>query len=124
MGYRSEVVLAITSKVLPQFLVTMAKSPEARALCYQHADERKDNYDGEGGILFRWSHIKWYEGYEPIDALCDFMGWCDDEVIGEGNEEVDADACYKFVRVGEDMDDNESRGYGFEDIYIERSVTY
>ena len=124
MGYRSEVVLAITSEVLPQFLVTMAKSPEARALCYQHADERKDNYDDEGGILFRWSHIKWYEGCEEIDALCDFMGWCDAEVIGEGNEEVDGDACYKFVRVGEDMDDNESRGYGFEDIYIERSVTY
>ena len=60
MGYRSEVVLAVSKEVLPQFLVTLAKSPETRAMCYQHADRRVDDYDGEGGVLFHWYGAKWY----------------------------------------------------------------
>ena len=33
MGYRSEVVLVVGKEVMPQFMVTMAKSSDARALC-------------------------------------------------------------------------------------------
>ena len=33
MGYRSEVILAVGPEVMPQFMVTMAKSPQARELC-------------------------------------------------------------------------------------------
>ena len=32
MGYRSEVVLVVGKEVMPQFMVTMAKSSDARAL--------------------------------------------------------------------------------------------
>ena len=38
MGYRSEVVLVVSKEVMPQFMVTMAKSPEARALCWSEHD--------------------------------------------------------------------------------------
>ena len=44
MGYRSEVVLVVGKEVMPQFMVTMAKSAEARALCFAEAD-RKNDYE-------------------------------------------------------------------------------
>ena len=116
MGYRSEVVLAVAEKVMPQFLATMAKSPETRRLCFQdHCDMVKDYY-GKGNILFRWSSIKWYEGYEEMDALTSFMDWCD--------EEEDNEVEYRFVRVGESYDDIVHRGQGFDEIYSAIEVRY
>jgi len=116
MGYRSEVVLAVAEKVMPQFLATMAKSPETRRLCFQdHCDMVKDYY-GKGNILFRWDGIKWYEGYEEVDALTNFMDWCD--------EEDDNEIEYRFVRVGEEYEDIVYRGCGFPDIHPETTVRY
>ena len=117
MGYRSEVVLAVAEKVMPQFLATMAKSAETRRLCFQdHCDMVKDYY-GKGNILFRWSSIKWYEGYEEMDALTDFMDWCDDNT-------GDLDDGYQFARVGEDHDDIIYRGHSFPDICLSTAVCY
>ena len=115
MGYRSEVVFVVAKEVMDQFLVTMAKSPQAREMCFGEADKRIKDYDGEGNILFNWHSIKWFEGYEEIDAIVDFMDWCD----GDEHEAVNF---YRFVRIGEDSDDNVHRGWGFQDIYIERSI--
>ena len=49
MGYRSEVVLYVGPEVMPQFMVTMAKSPQARALCFADADHTIKDYNGEKG---------------------------------------------------------------------------
>jgi hypothetical protein len=108
MGYRSEVALAVGKDAMAQFLTTLAKSPEARALCFQGSDEVVKDYDEEGSILFKWSQLKWYDSYEEIRALVDFMDWCDCSGLDE-----DLIASYKFVRVGDDTDDVESRGEGF-----------
>ena len=40
MGYRSEVILAVGPEVMPQFMVTMAKSPQAREMCWADHDGR------------------------------------------------------------------------------------
>ncbi len=122
MGYRSEVVFVVAKEVMPQFLVTMAKSPQARAMCFSEADRMIKDYDGDGNILFSWSGIKWFEGYEEIDAIVDFMDWCDGEHIAVDGDETEAVNFYRFVRIGEDSDDNTHRGWGFESIYIERSI--
>ena len=53
----------------------------------------------------------------------DFMDWCENETIEVEGKEVSADEYYRFVRVGEEMDDNEVQGWGF-DIHIERNKTY
>ena len=124
MGYRSEVILAIGPEVMPQFMVTMAKSPEARKMCFAEADTMiKDYCDIEGAFLFRWGHIKWYDTFEEIEAIQDFIQWCEDARIEVDGKEVNADEYYRFVRIGEEMDDNEVHGWGF-DIHIERSATY
>ena len=114
MGYRSQVVLAVSKEVLPQFLTTLARSSEAKDLCFVHSDKKIDNYDERGGFLFMWDHVKWYDSYECVAAIQDFMDWCDDE-----NDED-----YRFVRTGEELDDNEVRGWGFDHIYVTRSVEY
>lgn len=120
MGYRSEVVLVVGPEVMPQFLTTLAKCPEARDLCFKHTDEMIKDYDNEkGALLFRWTEIKWYEGYEVIDALTDFMDWCDDTRV-EGADAIDF---YDFVRVGESSDDIVHRGGGFS-IYPQTRITY
>ena len=124
MGYRSEVILAVGPEVMPQFLTTLAKSPDARALCFQEHDDMIKDYCGEkGAMLFRWDCIKWYESYEGISALQDFIDWCDGEDIEVDGKQVNADGFYRFVRIGDEMDDNETQGWGF-DIHIERSATY
>ena len=78
MGYRSEVILAVGPEVMPQFMVTMAKSPQARELCWADHDEMiKDYCDIKGAFLFRWGGIKWYDSYECVQAIIDFIDWCE-----------------------------------------------
>jgi hypothetical protein len=58
------------------------------------------------------------------------MNWCDGEGVPSGEKKkdgtemmFDAAEFYRFVRIGEEMDDNEVQGWGF-DIHIQRSATY
>ena len=118
MGYRSEVVLVVGAEVMAQFMVTMAKSTEARSLCFGDAQMVK-NYQETGSILFQWDYIKWYEGYEAIDALSDFMDWCDAEEDVDGSAEH-----FRFVRVGEEASDFVCRGFGFDDVSVERGISW
>ena len=124
MGYRSQVVLAVGKQVLPQFLVTMAKCPEARAMCFSHVDRMIKDYDDDGAMCFFWDGVKWYDSYECIQAIEAFMDWCEAEGIGEGTDATDASYFFRFVRTGEDNDDNVVRGYGYDDIYISREIQF
>ena len=135
MGYRSEVVLVVGKEVMPQFMVTLAKSPEARAMCFDEA-QRMNDYDGKGNMLFAWDHIKWYDSYEGIAAIGDFLDWCDSEHVPVSEEQkaqdksptpvthVDGDQCYRFVRIGEELEDVECRGCGFWDVAVRREIEY
>ena len=51
MGYRSHVVLAIAEPLMAHFMVTMAKSPEARAMCFGDGEPKRD-FQGEKGSFF------------------------------------------------------------------------
>ena len=126
MGYRSEVVLVVGKEVMPQFMVTMAKSPEARALCFAEATRHED-YEEKGNMLFAWDCIKWYDSYEEIRAIEDFLDWCDSEDVPSQDakgERVDGDECYRFVRIGEEGEDIEERGSGFWDVGVRRSIEF
>ena len=124
MGYRSEVVLVVGKEVMPQFMVTMAKCREARALCWDGADDREMNYAEEGSILFRWAEVKWYDSYEEIRAIEDFMDWCDGEEIEVEGDTHAAMDFFRFVRVGEEIEDVEQRGMGFWDVGVQRAISY
>ena len=133
MGYRSEVVLYVGPEVMPQFMVTMAKSPQARELCFAEADQMVKDYNGEkGSFLFKWGWLKWYDSYECVSALTDFMDWCDSEFLPSGKKredgtEIENEAMefYKFVRIGEETEDIEYRGDAmWGDICVNRSIEF
>ena len=122
MGYRSQVVLAIGEALIPQFMVTMAKCPEARTMCFGDADHRRDFQGEKGSLFFEWDHIKWYAGYEEVQAIEDFLNWAEDKLKIDGKE-IDGDEHFRFVRIGEEYEDIEVRGYAF-DIHPVRGIEY
>ena len=148
MGYRSQVVLAVDEKIAPAFMAMLAKETEAHDLCFRDADEVITSYAEDGSFLFRWDHIKWYDSYPEIQAVEAFMQaanendlrdygektppmverlvWNDPvERTGQVKKMVEGtwDEHFRFLRIGEDNDDVEEYGYGF-DIYMTRGIEY
>jgi len=124
MGYRSQVVLAISKELIPFLMLATSKNKEAEALVFQHADKFDRNYEGEKSWLLMWDGIKWYESYPAVDAIEKFVteAECDEYNItdDDGNKVLSSDLI-RFVRVGEDNGDIEVRGSGYLDI---TPVTY
>ena len=128
MGYRSEVILALDAKLVPALMTAFAKCEETQKLCTKDTDNLDTDYDGEGNWLMRWDHIKWYESYPEvamIEKLVEGMECEDLSEFGLKNDDnaPDYTELFRFVRIGEEMDDNEVRGYGFDNIYISRYIS-
>ena len=126
MGYRSQVVLAISKHLTPFLTLATSQNAEAQALVFKHADHFDRDYGGDKSWLIRWDHIKWYESYDDIQTLEKFIQEAHDD---EYEFEVDGKAqssCehIRFVRVGEDSGDIEMMGDGFWDIYPTTHICY
>jgi len=122
MGYRSEVVLAISKDLMPHFLGVFAKSPDTRALVFKHNDHINENYDGKETFIVSWNDIKWYESYPEIDAINSFIEDCEGDEI-EGLEEPWDH--FRFMRLGEDTEDMVEKGYLHAcDICFHRSISF
>ena len=116
MGYRSDVIFACTADAVPILLAEAGKSAALQELLFADADEKLlGNYDSEGSYLFRWECIKWYDAYPAIQAF--------KQMIQKIVEKLDEEA-YRWVCIGEEVDDNEVEGWGFDHIYISREITY
>ena len=134
MGYRSEVVLAIAPEAASAFMALCAKSPKVMEFCHD-ADVFKSGYAQKGDWFMHWSHIKWYDSFPEIEALNEFvtMMECDNLTdYGEPEHPKRSDGSddqwgeyFKFVRIGEDQDDVEDKGWGFQsDIGLQRSIYF
>jgi len=134
MGYRSQVVFAIAPEAAHAFMALQAKHPEVLALC-NDADDFSSGYEQEGDWFMHWSHIKWYEGYdEDVGPLIRFIEALDSDDLsefGEPENPKDADGkeqgwhhYFKFIRIGEDYEDIEDKGWGFGRIGIDRQVHF
>ena len=111
MGYRSEVVFAIGPPLVDKFLAVMAASEKVRDLVKYNETYKEGirfNFYSEGDIVVNLNSIKWYEGYEEVDKIKEFF----DEAVNanDGSEE-----CVRFIRIGEDPQDQEVIGYYEED---------
>ena len=116
MGYRSDVIFACTADAVPVLLAEAGKSAALQELLFADADEKLlGSYDSHGSYLFCWNHIKWYDGYPAIQAF--------NQMIEKIVEKLDEEA-YRWVCIGEELDDNEIKGFGFEHIYISRGIEY
>ena len=126
MGYRSQVVLAISKHLTPFLTLATSQNAEAQALVFKHTDHFDRNYEGENSWLMTWDGIKWYESYEDIQTLEKFI---QEATSDEYSFEVDgkkqsSSEHIKFVRVGEESGDIEMSGDGFWDIYTNTSICY
>ena len=126
MGYRSHVVLAISKHLTPFFMMKLSQSKEAEELVFKHADEFDRDYNGDKSWLIRFDSIKWYEMYDDIITLENFI----QEAAGDeyefeiaGVKQSSAEHI-RFVRVGEEATDIECSGDGFWDIYAHTSISY
>ena len=131
MGYHSQVVFAVAPELMPHFLAVLAKSQPARELCFAHADETINDYIDEGSRLMKWDSVKWYDSYQSVRALIDFMNWADDQEFPttKGNmmdeiENMEGSMFYRFVEIGEDADDVTIRGEAYWDINVRREACY
>ena len=129
MGYRSEVILAIDAEVVSALMAAFAKCEETQKLCTEHVDNLDTDYDGKGNWLMRWDHIKWYDSFPEIAMLNNLIEAMESDELDEFGIPSNDDApisseMFRFVRIGEDMDDNEVRGYGFDNIYISRGISF
>ena len=122
MGYRSEVVIAVSKDLMPHFLGVFAESPDTRTMVFKDHDYMNENYDGEETFIVSWSGIKWYEGYPEVDALNDFIDNCEGDDIKGLEEPWDH---FRFLRLGEDSNDMVEKGYLHDcDICLHRSISF
>ena len=113
MGYRSEVLLALSPKAAVLLSTYIARGGAIAELLSEESCDTIDKEE-DGQVTYHWNGIKWYESYPEIAAVQEFMSRL---------EEENMDDEYRFVRVGEDTDDNEVRGWGFE-IGISRTIEW
>ena len=123
MGYRSEVVLAVHKQVMGKFLQLIGQNDEMKTMCFSDAEVTED-YNGDGNFLFRWSGIKWYDSFEEVQAIEDFLDWCECEELELDDGIHSAMDFVRFVRIGEEMDDVVERGMGFWSVGVRRSILW
>ena len=134
MGYRSQVVLAISKQLRPAFMAALAPNKEATALVFNHHDTLDLDYGGDGSLLVVWDGIKWYSGMgdNVIDLIDKFVDEAESDEWEFEEDPLDPDSGagsassehFRFVRVGEESDDITVRGEGFWDIYPSTMINY
>jgi len=116
MGYRSDVIFACTADAVPILLAEAGKSAALKELLFANADQKLlGDYDGYGSYLFRWDCIKWYDGTPWVQAF--------NQMIDKIEEKLDQEA-YRWVCIGEELDDVQTKGWGFDHIYVRREIEY
>ncbi len=134
MGYRSQVVLAISKQLRPAFMAALAPNKDATALVFNDHDTLDLDYGGDGSLLVVWDGIKWYSGMgdNVIDLIDKFVDEAESDEWEFKEDPPDHDSGagsassehFRFVRVGEESDDITVRGQGFWDIYPHTSICY
>ena len=126
MGYRSQVVLAISKHLTPFLTLATSQNTEAQSLVFKYADTFERDYGGDKSWLLVWDGIKWYDSYEDIQTLERFVAEaeCDEYEFEVDGKPQSSSEHIKFVRVGEEDGDIENRGCGFWDVYPSTHICY
>ena len=119
MGYRSDVAIAIHKDLQGDFLTFLNTEKLMAEIFGDRSDFHLDkDYQDEGHWLFTCNGVKWYttwDEYADIQMFEKFMDAMD--------EKHDHSAQYRFVRIGEELDDVEHRGDWFaSDIHVKREI--
>ena len=127
MGYRSQVVLAISKHLTPFLTLATSQNAEAQTLVFKDADTFDRDYGEDKSWLLVWDGIKWYDSFEEVQTICKFIdeAVCDEYQFEDDDGNAGASSEHiRFVRVGDDSGDIEMLGDGFWDIYPSTTISY
>ena len=113
MGYRSDVRIVMSKNGFKEFkkqvknhirnykrrnIVKGSVSDEYNSVynLLDNVDISKEYVDDKNKIYFGWDYLKWYDGYEEVDAIMDSLSKLEDKGYG-----------YSFARLGESQSDYE-----------------
>jgi hypothetical protein len=100
MGYRSEVAIRCQDKAFEMFEKAWGESIPDKVI-------RK----GDNDNLIYWDWVKWYSDYPDILDINSVMNKLDEY---ENDEAIKEQLGYKFLRLGEDDSDVETRSNNWE----------
>lgn len=107
MGYYSDVGLAMYKKDFENMLKHFKGTCHEAYVTWTSADDytlfENKKEPSNPVIVAKIYTTKWYGELDDVRATEDYLHSCSDE---------DKDICYQFVRIGEDMDDNEEQYNG------------
>jgi hypothetical protein len=105
MGYRSDVVIALTNSAntAKEHNPTIQKAFDSCGFVLVTDDCNRN--------LYEVKDVKWYEGYPHVDAVEAFLKTIPDED-------------YYFARAGEDLDDVERHGGYDAGVWLKVEITY
>jgi len=119
MGYRSEIAIAIHKDVIGEFLTFLKTTKVMHEIFGQYGFTLDKDFQGKGHWLFTESQIKWYtmmeDDYPEVDAFEKFFSLMDEDEKTEDK--------YRFIRIGEELDDIERRGDWYDsDLNVQRKI--
>ena len=119
MGYRSEVAIAIHKDLHGDFLTFLNTEKLMADIFGDMSDFQLDkDYQGEGHWLFTANSIKWYATWDEFADIQMFEKFMD-----AMEEEEEKREKYRFIRIGEELEDIEYRGDWYEsDIHVKREI--
>jgi len=111
MGYYSDAGLALSrrgiEKLEANLSIADSRIQEEVENLFKYADEHFED-SATGAKIWHWKDIKWYTGeperFPEINFLEEFIDELDDED-------------FRFIRIGEEYDDNETRGAFWEETF-------
>lgn len=140
MGYRSEVgyVIAFEDKDLFNQFIVQAKLDPVYELCWKAEYETTFTQVLEDKLMLKFhaTDVKWYDEYEDVkchEALLnlasDYIEKYNNHMVASDTEQTDTLVSWSFIRIGEELDDNEHRtggdGYNlWESIGISRTIDW
>lgn len=112
MGYRSDVRIIMSKKAYEEFKRNVSEHISSYKVKNIIDGSLNSNYDfnllnnlsvkretkDKSQIFIGWNELKWYDGYEEVDAIMDSLSTLAAKGYG-----------YRYMRMGEEYDDIESR---------------
>jgi hypothetical protein len=98
MGYRSDVILALTDKNMKKMIGAINDSILIELL------NNVDRHEKDGWTLIHWSDVKWYDDYKDVQAVNQFVASLEDSEDPEENEG------FSYHIMGEEDDDYTQKG--------------
>lgn len=102
MGYRSEIAISMRKEDF-ELLKEFDKENKNLIELLEVAEVK----ESRGVMVIKWDSLKWYPEYPEVQAITKFLG-----------KLSEAAKPYKFIRIGEDVNDTEVKyDYGDEEKY-------